>query len=703
MPPRKPKPILTHWWNVIGHIVNRTKDTNGRIQLAIYAALILVSLGVAGLMDANIWSKPEPVTPDEFKMGWDEATAKAEAPRIAASMPKFAIIDSEGNSVSGAGKNSELWKWSKLSTGGKHIATWRQESGDCVSMGVTNAIAYRMAFQIAHEQRNEVLKIPFPPYSYGGSRVNIGKRQLGRGAGSIGAWGAQWAQSGGVYTVEQAALDGYKYSGSLADNWGWNGPPKKTVEYGQKFRIRTIAPVTTWEDAVDSVVNGYPVTVASNVGFDGGSYDKDGKRWLRAKGSWPHQMCIIGIEDRPGKVKGAYIINSWGENAHPKPLNDEPPGGFWAEASTIARMLSQRDSWAFSDFDGFPASEIDWQTFKDDVIESGNVDEQAAVVAAEVPEPQPVLEETRKMYGQPVSLTLLLIGTALGMGCLFYRSKLTKDKRFRTAVALMVSLSLVGASLTAEAGARRARFTRYAGTNTSGGGYQAFRSNCGSAACVCGVNCVCPPGTVCSPETCKPISKPANVLPVPKPTTPANPAVQIADFQTMRADDTGLAHALASASTSMPPDVMPVSWNAFAELNEGVPTAIGANRFMEQVDTWNTITYAHESEYEEAASVNAPVPVLLMYTRADGTCLPCLMAKADIKAYLNALETQGKPAPFVLQEIDVNVDRSYKGSVPHFAFQNSQTSTGWAFLGKSDQPGWYGVPHLVKLWNERPR
>lgn len=724
MPPRKPKPAnlspeqAAQWWNVAGHIYTLAQSSAGRVQLGIYLTLILLTAGVAGLYDAFVWSAAEPVTPDEFKMGWDEKAAKAEAPRIAAMMPKFAILDAEGNQVSGAGKSAELWKYTKLANGGKHIATWRQESGDCVSMGVTNAISYRMAFQIAHEQRNEVLKIPFPPYSYGGSRVNIGKRQLGRGAGSIGAWGAQWAQSGGVYTVEQAALDGYVYSGSLADKWGWDGPPKKTVEYGQKFRIRTIAPVTTWEDCCDALVHGYPVTVASNVGFTGPFVDRDGKKWGSARGNWAHQMCFIGCEDRPGREKGCYVINSWGANAHPKPLNDEPPGGFWVSAGTVARMVGQGDSWAYSDFDGFPAAEVDWQTFKEDVIESGDQAEKDAVVIADEPEPEPVLKEVRKMHAFHVSLSLLAIGSFLGLGCLFYRSKFN-GKRLRNAATILIALSLLGASLTAEAGARRAaRFCRDGqcataisrGSISSGGGYYQSRAQyvapvtanrcctCGDGnPCTCGANCYCVNGA-CRPIKSKPVTKPVN-QPSSKPlSVPVSHVATVDSWQTMQVDP--LATAVASVDHSrltLPSDeIMPVNWNAFAYQLSDLPERSGVgsgNPFIEPSGTWNTIPVTGDEWYDSEAASTVK-PVVLMYTAS--WCAPCQIAKQQ----LAAAAAKGE-LPFTIQEVDIDIDRGYQGAVPHFAYKNSTTSTGWAFLQK--QPGWRGVDELKTKWSQRSR
>ena len=447
---RRKKSRPAAWWRVVTHAVNLLRDPDGRIQFGIYTALVLLVFSVPGIIDRALFS-PLQITPAEARFGWDEHVAQQEAPAIAASMPKFAIRDGEGNVVSGAGKNAELWKFAKLVNGGKHIATWQQQSGDCVSMGWSNAIAYRMAFQIAKDQRNEVLKIPFAPYAYGTSRVLVGGRQLGRGKGSIGAWAAQASLSWGVLPTDKANELGYVYSGQLADKWGWEGPPKVTTDYGSKFRIRTVSQVRSWEDVRDSLVHGFPVTVASNVGFDGGSYDRDGKRWLRAGGSWPHQMCFIGVEDREGRTKGAYCINSWGVNAHPKPLNDEPPGGFWVDWQAVQRMVSQGDSWAYSDFDGFPSEDADgadWNAFK---LTAVNDEAEAELVArAEQPEPQPALLEVRQMIPLEILVPMALLAVLLLAGCLYARYGV----KSKLAGTLLLVACIFGVAERAEAGYR---------------------------------------------------------------------------------------------------------------------------------------------------------------------------------------------------------------------------------------------------------
>jgi hypothetical protein len=385
-----------------------------RLWLSLAVGLVLLAVGA--FVDRHYWSAPE-VTPESDRMGWDPVAAARDAPIAAALMPKFEVRDPKTNQVvTGVGKNAEMWKYSKIANGGKNVPALQQETGDCVPHGAARAFIERTSYQIVKEGRNEVLKIPFPSYIYGIARIDIAGGRQGTQQGAAGIWAVQGMQALGVLTFDQAEKLGYKYSGKLSDLWGLRGVPQAVKDVASKFRIRTYAQIKTWADVRDALVNGYPVTVASNVGFKGASYVKDGKRWLQPAGVWKHQMCFIGCEDRVGRAKGAYCMNSWGADAHEKPMDDEPPGGFWVDWQTVQRMVSQGDSWAFTDSDGFPAdASASWDAFSADALElaeeTGDESLAAAVVAADTPEPI-TIREVRKSWSEPIGYTLL--GASLG-------------------------------------------------------------------------------------------------------------------------------------------------------------------------------------------------------------------------------------------------------------------------------------------------
>jgi hypothetical protein len=146
-----------------------------------------------------------------------------------------------------------------------------------------------------------------------------------------------------------------KYSGSVAHQWGASGPPSQYKDTCSKYKLVSAAKIDNWDDAVNAVADtGAPVTIASNQGF---SYRCDSQGFMAAQGVWGHQMCLIGV-DNSYKTPYGIILNSWGDMfEHMKDFDtgdDLPIGVIRARAEVIDSMLKAGDSWAFTEFDGFP-------------------------------------------------------------------------------------------------------------------------------------------------------------------------------------------------------------------------------------------------------------------------------------------------------------------------------------------------------------
>lgn len=69
--------------------------------------------------------------------------------------------------------------------------------------------------------------------------------------------------------------------------------------------------------------------------------------------------CFIGVDDDRARP-GLYCMNSWGADAHGPPADSAPPGGFWVDADVVTKMLRERDSFAYSQFEGFPEQDVDY-------------------------------------------------------------------------------------------------------------------------------------------------------------------------------------------------------------------------------------------------------------------------------------------------------------------------------------------------------
>jgi C1A family cysteine protease len=136
--------------------------------------------------------------------------------------------------------------------------------------------------------------------------------------------------------------------------------PSKLLEIAKQHKIKTVSLVKTYEECRDALANGFAVTIASNQGF---SNTRDNEGFAQPEGEWPHQMCLLGVDDAGQDCSknrpGVLVVNSWGKwNSGPKRLG-QPDGSFWVDAEVIEeRVLSDGDSWAYSDYDGFPKKEI---------------------------------------------------------------------------------------------------------------------------------------------------------------------------------------------------------------------------------------------------------------------------------------------------------------------------------------------------------
>lgn len=292
--------------------------------------------------------------------GWDDKPAEVATVLSRQTHPMFGPASAKfGSKGVGAGKRVLLYEALYKAIGGR--ANYRprlQTIGDCVSHGAANAVDVLNALLVITGKSSWIAETASEPL-YAMSRVEIGGGRLGSGDGSVGAWAAEAVKTLGTLARQvYGRIDLTKYDGNRAKQWGMPraGCPDELEPTARQQLVRTTSLITTWEECRDAIAAGYPVTVASNQGFTT-TRDKDG--FCRPSGTWPHQMCVWGIDDT-SRRPGGLIINSWGPDWVSGPTQyDQPEGSFWADAATLERMFRQQDSWAFSEYDGFPPKKFD--------------------------------------------------------------------------------------------------------------------------------------------------------------------------------------------------------------------------------------------------------------------------------------------------------------------------------------------------------
>ncbi len=229
--------------------------------------------------------------------------------------------------------------------------------GDCVSWGAKHAVEYLQCFQLAMGNM-EQFRLIFSPYHYGTGRVLIGGEKGSYSDGSVGIWQVQAIQKFGVVCLDDPGVP--PYSAQVAKQFGADAGNvlEKFEDVGKQHLLKSFAKVSTWEQLVQAITNGFPVTVASNQGFTM-TARSDG--FHAPSGHWGHQMCITFVDDDGGNIEPhAGILNSWGD-VHGQIIDFRDPSLKWAigmlraRKSVIEHMLAADDSYAYSSFNGFPA------------------------------------------------------------------------------------------------------------------------------------------------------------------------------------------------------------------------------------------------------------------------------------------------------------------------------------------------------------
>jgi len=236
---------------------------------------------------------------------------------------------------------------------GQLIPTGRQEVGDCVSWGMKQAGERRQVIEIALGQE-ERWRPWFAPWIYATSRNQVGGGMSGDG--STGAWAAEAVSKYGVLFADDPEVP--PYSGEVARSWGASRNVRSPV-YAKYFDYAKDNPcamvvVRSVEEAV-KMVRDYrrPLTIASMRGFRMEPRTYKGYHVFVPSGTWPHQMCLIEYND---ELPALYRLNSWGPDAHGKPLRNETPGGAWNLLDDLERELASRDVEVFAlvEFQGEP-------------------------------------------------------------------------------------------------------------------------------------------------------------------------------------------------------------------------------------------------------------------------------------------------------------------------------------------------------------
>lgn len=284
-------------------------------------------------------------------------------------MPQFRIVGSRADGPS----KVLISDCAKAVNGGKHFRTFYQQTGSCVGNGGGQAVWHLSAVQNVKLGLRIVPKLPFYLITYGRSRYYGGL--YGRGEGSFGSAFAKAIKQDGILFADSPNVDPYQDAGGIT--WGSNAEMKWSdggaisntfLNESRKYLVKTTAQCRSADDVRAAIQNYYPCTCASDWG---------GQMRPGVKGSgenavllnthadtWMHQMSVHGWWDHPSLGELFYILNSWGVDVHGTDPAGGQPGGFWITKKDMEYIVRQEEVFAFSQFDGFPAQELDRELFR---------------------------------------------------------------------------------------------------------------------------------------------------------------------------------------------------------------------------------------------------------------------------------------------------------------------------------------------------
>ena len=310
-------------------------------------------------MDTTIknfgWIPPDVRTPDQ--------AAAHEAAVLA--MPEFRIIGSAPKV-----ERIILTDVTKTLNGGQDLLTFFQMTGSCVGQGLGQMLRTLNAIEIVVNGERQKPILPFWLLPYGKSRERAGL--FGPGEGSLGAPASQAAKEDGFLDAADSDLpqpfeanDGLTWGEQAEMKWSdGRAISQAFLERSRKHLIKTVSRARSAADVRDALINGYPLTCASDAGFEMRPSVQDGVLLNRRVTTWHHQMSIHGWMNHSRFGPLYYILNSWGKKVHGVCPTGAQPGGFWITENDMEYIVRQGETFAFSQFDGFPAQDIERALFR---------------------------------------------------------------------------------------------------------------------------------------------------------------------------------------------------------------------------------------------------------------------------------------------------------------------------------------------------
>ena len=248
-----------------------------------------------------------------------------------------------------------------------------QSSGSCVGASAGSVIHLRQAIDITMLGDAERWTRCCWLLQYGLGRMLGGFKDPGEG--SFGSAQAKAAVQFGTLAADIEGLPSFRQHGdwmkySREDEIKWSDGDEiddKYLNIAKKQTVIETPNVKSIDDAVRVLWSLNPLTIASSFGTRNEDIRPQGPAGMRVniakrRGDWAHQMMIDSYWIHPTVGLIFHVMNNWGHDAHPLPVDDTPSGGFWIVERDLEDILNERYSEVigYGGINGFEVPAIDF-------------------------------------------------------------------------------------------------------------------------------------------------------------------------------------------------------------------------------------------------------------------------------------------------------------------------------------------------------
>lgn len=277
-------------------------------------------------------------------------------------MPKFSLSGNTGDLDTREKVDlTELWSHPSVAAAlGSPFPGIRQVTGSCVGAGGENCRFTMAAIEVVLRGDLEHLSLSFWPFTYARSRYR--GRLFGKGEGSFGSTYAEAAKLDGYIPFAlspirpQMSPEGWAFREQEEIEWSDGGAQKviNLLTSGRKHLVGSTAPMNSADEVEQAIRSGYPCTDASSL-IPNPVIAADGEAYGRVARAGGHQTSIQGVWNHPSKGGRWFkYVNQWSTRWGKL-------GCCWIPESDMEAIIRDgRETYAFSQFNGFPIQKLDW-------------------------------------------------------------------------------------------------------------------------------------------------------------------------------------------------------------------------------------------------------------------------------------------------------------------------------------------------------